>query len=163
MTHVAKESAHATASSIENDPGHRVWTDDRLLGHEDIDATHKEFYEVVFRMLTCTDATAWTALLDFEIHAQAHFREEEDWMRESAFPSLECHADEHNKVLASLAEVKHAISTQAADHRLVHRFADHLFAWFPGHADYMDSALATWLTNKRFGAKPVVVKRLAFA
>lgn len=146
-----------------SDPAHRVWTDARLLGHGALDATHQDFYEVVFRLLTCTQDTAWTALQAFETHARAHFRDEEDWMRDTAFPSLECHADEHDKVLASLAEVKHALTTRAADHQLLHRFADHLFAWFPGHADYMDSALATWLSKKRFGAKPVVLKRQASA
>lgn len=163
MTTHVHDAATNAPSSMENNPGQRVWTDARLLGHEELDATHKEFYEVVFRMLTCNEETAWTALLDFETHAQAHFRDEENWMRDTAFPSSQCHADEHNKVLMSLAEVKHAVFTNTADHRLVQRFADHLFAWFPGHADYMDSALSTWLSKKRFGAKPVVFKRLAVA
>ena len=28
--------------------------------------------------------------------------------------------------------------------------------WFPGHTDYMDSALATWVTKKVAGGAPVV-------
>ncbi|RJP67429.1 MAG: hemerythrin [Comamonadaceae bacterium] len=163
MTDQVHQTVPNSSPRKETDPGQRVWTDARLLGHDELDATHKEFYEVVFRMLTCNENTALTTLLDFEEHAQAHFWEEEDWMRETAFPAAQCHADEHRKVLASLAEVKHAVSTNVADQRLVQRFADHLFAWFPGHADYMDSALSTWLNKKRFGAKPVVFKRLAVA
>lgn len=140
-------------------PGPRLWSDERLLGHEELDATHREFYDVVFNMLRCDSSTAWSALLAFEDHARSHFTQEESWMQESNFPSGDCHADEHAKVLASLAEVKRAVSAGDADHRLVQRFADHLFAWFPGHADFMDSALATWLSKKRFGAKPIVLKR----
>jgi hypothetical protein len=41
----------------------------------------------------------------------------------------------------------------------VHDFAGYLFEWFPGHADYLDSALAAWMTKRRFGGKPVVLRR----
>lgn len=163
MTDQSQQASVHTVAPMESDPGQRVWTDARLLGHEELDATHKEFYEVVFRMLICSERTALTTLLEFEEHAQAHFQDEEAWMQRTAFPAAQCHADEHRKVLASLGEVKHAVTTNAADHRLVQRFADQLFAWFPGHADYMDSALVTWLSKKRFGAKTVVFKRIAIA
>jgi len=36
-------------------------------------------------------------------------------------------------------------------------FAAELERWFPGHADYLDSALAAWLCKRRFGGKPVVL------
>lgn len=155
--HMANNATTDTLHSANLGP--RLWSDERLLGHEELDATHREFYDVVFNMLRCDGNTAWGTLLAFEDHARSHFTQEECWMRESNFPSGDCHADEHAKVLASLEEVKHALSAGEADHILVQRFADHLFAWFPGHADFMDSALATWLSKKRFGAKPIVLKR----
>ena len=31
--------------------------------------------------------------------------------------------------------------------------------WFPGHADYMDSALATWLVKKSHDGRPLVLRR----
>jgi hypothetical protein len=34
-----------------------------------------------------------------------------------------------------------------------------LFEWFPGHADYLDSALAAWMTKQTMGGKPVVFRR----
>ena len=37
--------------------------------------------------------------------------------------------------------------------------AEHLLAWFPGHADYLDSALAHWMCKQRLGGKPVVLRR----
>lgn len=42
---------------------------------------------------------------------------------------------------------------------VVHDLATHLFHWFPGHADTMDSALAAWLTRQQHGGQPVVLRR----
>ena len=36
-------------------------------------------------------------------------------------------------------------------------FAAELERWFPGHADYLDSALAAWMCKRQFGGKPVVL------
>jgi hemerythrin len=141
----------------------RVWDDQRLLGHDGMDAAHREFYDVTFAMLVCTQANAMATLQAFEAHAHSHFGEEERWMQSTGFPSHECHTDEHHKVLASVREVRDALDGGRADHHLVQRLADNLLAWFPGHSDYMDSALATWLSNRRFGAQPIVLKRRAMA
>ena len=37
--------------------------------------------------------------------------------------------------------------------------AQSLADWFPGHADYLDSALAQWMVKKQLGAIPVVVRK----
>jgi len=42
---------------------------------------------------------------------------------------------------------------------LVHDLAQHLLAWFPGHADHMDSALAQWMVRRQHGGAPVVLRR----
>ena len=39
------------------------------------------------------------------------------------------------------------------------RLAQALADWFPGHADYLDSALAQWMVKKQLGAIPVVVRK----
>ena len=38
-------------------------------------------------------------------------------------------------------------------------FLAELERWFPGHADYLDSALAAWMFKREFGGKPVVLHR----
>jgi hemerythrin len=38
-------------------------------------------------------------------------------------------------------------------------FLQELARWFPGHADYLDSALAAWMCKRQFGGKPVVLQR----
>jgi hemerythrin len=43
----------------------------------------------------------------------------------------------------------------------VQRLAAELVRWFPGHADYLDSALAHWMCKQRLGGKPVIIRRNA--
>ena len=136
-----------------------VWSDARVLGFGPMDDTHEEFYQVAFRLLSCTAEDAGEALSQFEEHAVAHFQQEEEWMRNSAFPPAECHISEHAAVLKSTREVREALATRRAGVELVHDFAIFLFQWFPGHADYLDSALAAWMSKRAYGGKPVVLRR----
>lgn len=136
-----------------------LWSDDRLLGYGPMDETHREFYDVVFRLLTCQASNALQALAEVTRHAREHFEQENGWMRSTGFPSAQCHIDEHDAVLRSLAEVGQALREGRASESLAHQLAEHLLAWFPGHADYMDSALAAWMSKRQYGGKPVVVKR----
>lgn len=136
-----------------------VWSDARLLGYKPMDDTHQEFYEAAFRLLTCDTDNAQAALAEFEAHAVSHFGQEEEWMRATAFPPADCHVEEHAAVLKSMREVGAALTEGRASVDLVHHFAIYLFQWFPGHADYLDSALAAWMSTRTYGGKPVVLRR----
>jgi len=136
-----------------------VWSDARLLGYKPMDDTHQEFYEVALQLLTSHAGNVDAAMAAFEAHAVSHFGQEEDWMRSTAFPAADCHIDEHAAVLKSTREVRAALVEGRAGVDLVHDFAMHLFQWFPSHADYLDSALAAWISKKTYGGKPVVLRR----
>jgi hemerythrin-like metal-binding protein len=136
-----------------------VWSDARLLGFTPMDDVHKEFYDVTLGLLTCSDATALNAIIEFEKHAISHFDQEDEWMRSTNFPPRDCHIDEHAAVLKSVREVKDAVEQGQVDAQAVHQLGLHLFSWFPGHADYLDSALAAWMTKQAMGGKPVVFRR----
>lgn len=136
-----------------------VWSDARLLGFALMDEVHKEFYSVAIKLVTCTDATAAAAMDQFEKHAVSHFALEDEWMRSTNFPPRDCHIDEHAAVLNSISEVRDAIEKGQAGAELVRDLGAHLFEWFPGHADYLDSALAAWMTKQTMGGKPVVFRR----
>ncbi|MDD3352090.1 hemerythrin domain-containing protein [Zoogloea sp.] len=133
------------------------WTDNYLLGYTAMDDTHREFVEVVDRMLTCPDADLAGALRAFIVHAEKHFADEKAWMEASEFPSTDCHVDDHTAVLSSAWEVEPLV--QAGNCAIGREFAMELARWFPGHADYLDSALAHWLVKKKAGGKPVVLRR----
>lgn len=136
-----------------------VWSDARLLGFGPMDHTHEEFYRVTFDLLTCTFAGASDALHAFESHAVEHFEQENEWMEKSLFPARDCHIAEHAAVLLSVREVGEGFTSGALGLDTVHDLAMELFSWFPGHADYLDSALAAWMTRRNMGGTPVVMRR----
>jgi hemerythrin len=136
-----------------------LWSDARLLGFTPIDETHEDFYRVTFQLLTCDTAGMLDALGAFEVHACEHFEQEDGWMLNTSFPPRDCHIKEHAAVLQSVQQVRDSIVTGAAGVELAHDFALYLFQWFPGHADYLDSALAAWMSKRLLGGQPVVLRR----
>ena len=79
-------------------------------------------------------------------------------MAETEFPARKCHADEHAAVLRSIEGVRERVVAHR-DHATARRLSRALADWFPGHADYLDAALAHWMCKRRFGGKPIVVRR----
>ncbi|MFT3759057.1 bacteriohemerythrin [Thauera sp.] len=133
------------------------WNDRYLLGHAAMDDTHREFVERVDALLRAPDAELEQALAAFADHAVAHFGEEDGWMKGSGFPAADCHIDEHAKVLESVREVQQALA--GGNTEVVRGLAQALMDWFPGHADYMDSALALWMVKRSHGGAPLVFRR----
>ncbi|WP_180684430.1 bacteriohemerythrin [Tepidicella baoligensis] len=133
------------------------WHDGLLLGYQPMDDVHHEFVSVVSALQNASDADLASCLDAVVDHAQRHFDDENRWMVETQFPARECHIDEHAAVLASLHEVQQLAAKGDTSH--CRRLADELARWFPGHADYLDSALAHWMCKQRLGGKPVVIRR----
>lgn len=136
-----------------------TWSDARLLGFKPMDDVHEDFYRVVQAMLFSEATNLLQALEAFESHAISHFEQEDEWMRSTDFPPRDCHMEEHAAALQSTREVKQMVIDGQAGVELVHDFATYLLEWFPGHSDYLDSALAAWMSKRRFGGKPVVLRR----
>ena len=134
-----------------------TWSDAFLLGFAPIDATHREFVTLVDRMLRAGDAELAGFLAAFARHAEAHFEQEGAWMRETGFPAMQCHVDEHDAVMRSVRGVGRRVSE--GDFEAGRRLAVELARWFPAHADHLDSALAQWLVKRRYGGVPIVVRR----
>lgn len=133
------------------------WEDRYLLGYAPMDETHREFVDLVNALLT-VDAAALPAALDaFAAHAEAHFAQENDWMVAEDFPARDCHIDEHAKVQASVLEVREELA--AGNTEIVRELAVALKEWFPAHADYMDSALSTWMVKRAHAGKPLIFRR----
>ncbi|TXH81108.1 hemerythrin domain-containing protein [Thauera aminoaromatica] len=133
------------------------WTDAFLLGYEPMDDTHREFVEIVDRLLTCPDAEMAGLLQAFITHAEAHFGLENTWMEETGFPPRDCHISEHKAVMESALQVEDLV--RSGDFATGREFAAELANWFPGHADYLDSALAQWMAKRKLGGVPVVLRR----
>ena len=138
-----------------------AWTDRLLLGFPAMDAEHRDFVACVSALqqaCTATEGdTVAARLAEVEAHLQHHFGAEDAWMRDTAFPARDCHTDEHAAVLKSVHEVQALVA--AGNTAIVPSLADELARWFPGHADYLDSALAAWMCQQRWDARPVVIRR----
>lgn len=134
-----------------------AWDDRYLLGHAAMDETHREFVELVDALLTVDADQLTSALEAFTRHAETHFEQENRWMEMDGFPARDCHVDEHNKVLASVRDVQGELANGNVE--LVRDLAVALMEWFPSHADYMDSALSTWLVKQSHGGRPLVFRQ----
>lgn len=138
-----------------------TWSDAFLLGYPPMDATHREFVDCVHALQTCEPAHFTARLEAFREHAVAHFAQEEQWMVETEFPPRDCHIDEHAAVMKSVEQVLELLRTDPSEANVAigRRLAAELVRWFPGHADYLDSALSAWMSKRATGGKPVVVRR----
>jgi len=134
-----------------------IWDDDCLLGYDPMDDVHAEFFDVVGRMLAAPDTQLAGLLDEFEAHARLHFGAEDKWMLETGFPARACLIDEHAAVLGSVQGIRRQLA--CGDPSAVRRLARELQAWFPGHVQHLDSALAHWMCTLRLGGKPVVLRR----
>lgn len=134
-----------------------TWHDGLLLGYAPMDHVHEDFVQCVVALREASDAALPAALAALRAHALDHFGQEDRWMVETEFPARECHINEHAAVLQSIDEVQ-ALLAQG-NTQICRRLTEELSQWFPGHADYLDSALAHWMCKQRLGGKPVVLRR----
>jgi hemerythrin len=131
------------------------WEDRYRLGFDQMDKIHSEFVEVVDSLIQSDDPEdIKKCLVLIERHAIDHFETENQWMIESNFPAAQCHIEEHSNVLKSIREV-----LECFDAQLAKDLGMALMDWFPGHADYLDSALATWMVKRRFSGAPLIFRR----
>jgi hemerythrin len=134
-----------------------TWNDGFLLGHEPMDEIHEEFVTLVRGLMEAQDRDVPGALQAVAGHVHRHFEAENAWMVETAFPARQCHIDEHAAVTRSIECVVER--ARQGDLEAARRLGRALIDWFPGHADYLDAALAHWLCKRRLGGKPIVVRR----
>lgn len=133
------------------------WSDAYVMGFGPMDTTHEEFVACVSAVLSASDAQMPAAMQALLEHTEAHFAAEDTWMTETEFPARECHMNEHAAVLTSVREVLALVQQGRAD--IGRDLARELAKWFPGHTDYLDSALSHWMCKQTLGGKPVVIRR----
>lgn len=92
------------------------WHEDYGLGLDQIDEQHQHLFalmnqvwEAVFSFATETAGITSRLVLELEQYAQAHFAEEEAFMRETGYPRLDSHRKAHAAFVARIHEEKEAI------------------------------------------------------
>lgn len=146
MSTLAVDSPSLSATAAASPP-RLAWSDGLALGLDAMDRTHREFVDLLAQVALAGDESvpsAWAALIG---HTQAHFDQEDRWMRDTGFASGNCHATQHRVVLSVMREG--AASGQVA---MIRQMADELAAWFPAHAQTMDAALALHLRGVGYDA-----------
>jgi len=124
------------------------WTEELEIGLPVMDEQHREFVELLAQAGNSDNAAlpaAWQALID---HTEAHFAQEEAWMRATRFSPGNTHAMQHRMILRVMREgAAKALQGDITPLRLMTR---ELQAWFPRHAQTMDAALAEHLQRTGF-------------
>ncbi len=133
-----------------------TWSDALTLAHPQMDATHEEFVALLAHTeaaLAGPDAPLlahWDSLV---AHTVAHFAQEDRWMAATGFAPENCHAFQHQSVLAVMQEcARQARDPALADFEPLRVAVGELAIWFPQHAQMMDAALAQHMAAAGFDA-----------
>jgi hemerythrin-like metal-binding protein len=130
---------------------HLEWSDALSLDLPLMDDTHREFVHLLALAQHAPDERlpgAWQHLIE---HTDAHFAQEDRWMRATRFAAAKCHIVQHQVVLQVMREG--ALQAAAGGLASVRLMASELALWFPAHAQSMDAALALQL--RRVGYDPL--------
>lgn len=130
------------------------WTEALWLDLPLMDDTHREFVDLLAQVEQAVDAVlplAWEHLIT---HTEAHFGQEDAWMRNTRFASSNCHSMQHSVVLQVMREGLQAAQAGQTDAlAALRQMAHELGVWFSSHAQSMDAALALHL--RRVGYDPL--------
>ena len=124
------------------------WTEELEIGLPAMDDQHRDFVLLLAVARQSDDAAlpaAWQALID---NTEAHFAQEEAWMRATRFAPGNSHVMQHRMILRVMREgAAKALQGDITPMRLMTR---ELQVWFPQHAQTMDAALAEHLARVGF-------------
>ncbi len=132
-----------------------TWNENLALGVPAMDATHEEFIALCNELLSAPDGDRLPILYRFIAHTVAHFAQEDRWMEELDFPAVDCHRNEHRRVLEVLEAVKRKwLEGRDEGKQLLTQLLGELPPWFEQHASTMDAALAWYISQVGYEAKP---------
>ncbi|MBK8959234.1 MAG: hemerythrin domain-containing protein [Proteobacteria bacterium] len=129
-----------------------AWNPTLALDDVVMDHTHEEFVDLLNAVGTAGPADIEATMRAFVEHTEQHFAEEERWMKESGFPPLGCHQNQHNMVLQVAREVCARVAK--GETTLGEPFAKAVAEWFGDHVSVMDSILKQYMDMQ--GYTPVM-------
>lgn len=116
------------------------WAEHFTKDIERMDATHREFVQLVDRLLSADDEALVAGLDELLQHSREHFEQEQRWMLASGFPPTAIHQSEHQRVLGILEQTLKL--ARSGDLGVARGVVQSLPQWFEQHAASMDNALA---------------------
>ena len=121
------------------------WKQEYELGVATMDNTHREYITWLNTLDDASDDDFLKELDGFVAHTQAHFDQEERWMRNSMFPAADCHGGMHAEILKIIVFVRGRVAS--GEFQLGRDLVRELGPWFDDHAEGMDTALAKWING----------------
>lgn len=122
------------------------WQESFKLGYAPMDATHREFVDLLNRVDTVPSESFVDYFDTLVEHTKTHFEAEKKLMEESKFLSLREHADDHDRILAEMMQMQRFAArgmTKIARSYIKEKLPD----WFTVHAASMDIALVKHLNK----------------
>ncbi len=117
------------------------WTEELVVGVPAIDNAHHEFVDLLNALSTAPEARFRDLFARLMKHSREHFAEEERMMERSAFPIMEVHKAEHERVLKELEEVQSQLDE--GEYEAAREYVrEQLSAWFVLHRNTMDYVTA---------------------
>ncbi len=129
-----------------------VWTDDFLIGIEELDYEHKSLVEHINRLHSELVKHADTEMIkgimaDIHVRMASHFALEEHYMLENEYPHYIEHKGEHNKLLDRLTGqmVGYESNPETVDIQAVE---DNLKLWIVEHISKSDVKMSIMVREK---------------
>lgn len=124
-------------------------TDTLRTGDTRMDETHAEFVDQLNALLALPAEQQLLPYRAFLAHTEAHFAQEDRWMRATGFAADNCHAGMHATILETMRAVEDHF-LHKGDTEIITRLAEALAEWFTQHAATMDAGLAQHLRSLGF-------------
>lgn len=146
-----------------------TWSDHLAIQQPTMDATHREFVQLLGSVELALDGPADDLLQRYRglvAHTVEHFAQEDRWMQATGFATENCHSQQHAQVLEVMQEVQR-FAAEKGDLLPLRRLLPELVNWFPVHAQTMDMALAWHMQQAGFdpstghGAVPAAARTAA--
>jgi len=116
-----------------------------LLGHAEMDQTHREFVELWQKTMEADKASFAGLLANLLDHTERHFAREEALMAASGFPAIGEHRSDHQRVLGEMTRFARR-AAQGSSTLARAWLNEQIPGWFETHLRTMDSALAAHLS-----------------
>lgn len=127
-----------------------AWSDDLIVGHELIDAQHRQIFAHFEAFLGACDRRRGPEQLRelfhfLESYTASHFAAEEALMQEFAYPYSAEHLDQHRRFVASFAELQRGLAAAGPTVELLVVTTKTLVYWLSEHIRNTDRRFAAFL------------------
>lgn len=131
------------------------WSDDYLIGIENIDNQHKEFFSIAYQFYNeCLadegDECIHDTLKFFGNYARKHFKAEEAFMKIIEYPQLEKHIKLHMDFLDSYSDLMFEFKQSGATEKMVNKILSIVMDWIKAHIVDADGDYARHAKNNNW-------------